>query len=58
MNVVLWELGHDVVLGVGDALTGDWLGRALAERRETVQVANTAAAFRAFIRLTTQGDHP
>jgi hypothetical protein len=53
VNVVLWELGHDVVLGVGDALLDGWLDRALAERRETVHIAQTTAVVRAFLRLTT-----
>ncbi|MFI9389215.1 N-6 DNA methylase [Kutzneria sp. NPDC052558] len=58
VNVVLWELGHDVVLGVGDSLADDWLDRALAERRETVEIAKNITAVKAFLRLSTNGDQP
>jgi hypothetical protein len=56
VNVVLWELGYDVVLGVGDALTDDWLDRALGERRETVEVARHVLAVRAALNLMNPKD--
>ncbi|HEY3691137.1 MAG TPA: N-6 DNA methylase [Pseudonocardiaceae bacterium] len=36
INVVLWGLGTDVLLGVGDTLAADWRERAIAERNEPV----------------------
>lgn len=39
VNAVLWNLGHRVLLGVGDTLTEDWLTRARQERYETVALA-------------------
>jgi hypothetical protein len=56
VNVVLWELGHDVVLGVGNSLADDWIDRVLAERRETVEIARTAATMRAVMQLLRSGD--
>jgi hypothetical protein len=56
VNVVLWELGNDVVLGVGDALTDDWLDRALGERRETVEIARHVRAVRAAFGLMNNND--
>lgn len=41
INVVLWELGHKIVLGVGDGLTDEWILRALGERREALELADT-----------------
>lgn len=32
VNVVLWRLGRNVLLGVGDTLAADWRARAVAER--------------------------
>jgi hypothetical protein len=39
VNAVLWELGHKVVLGVGNGLTDDWIPRALGERCEGLELA-------------------
>ncbi|GAA1748601.1 N-6 DNA methylase [Streptomonospora arabica] len=39
VNVVLWGLGPRVLLGVGSVLTDDWMHRAEAERRETLDLA-------------------
>jgi hypothetical protein len=35
----LWELGTHVLVGCADALTDDWISRAVAERQETVELA-------------------
>src|SRR5690606_16779413 len=40
VNAVLWGLGPRVLLGVGDALTDDWYTRALAQREETIALAD------------------
>lgn len=50
VNVVVWGLGPNVLLGVGDALLDDWWERAVAERRETLAIAQAGwmmAALRA-----------
>ncbi|MBB5801306.1 hypothetical protein F4560_001074 [Saccharothrix ecbatanensis] len=47
VNTVLWELGHKVVLGVGNSLTDDWAARAVAERADTLQIARDACLLRA-----------
>jgi hypothetical protein len=39
VNVHLWGLGTDVLLGVGNALTDDWQARAEGERRECIELA-------------------
>ncbi|TQN32655.1 N-6 DNA methylase [Haloactinospora alba] len=39
VNVVLWDLGPRVLLGVGNVLTDEWKSRAQAERRETIELA-------------------
>lgn len=42
VNVVLWDLGYKVLLGVGNSLKGDeWRTRAIAERRETIELVQT-----------------
>lgn len=51
VNAVLWELGHEVVLGVGDSLTDEWLPRAEAQRAEAIDVARWTHAFKALERL-------
>jgi cell division septation protein DedD len=52
VNVVLWGLGTNVLLGVGDSLRNDWWDRAIGERRETVelvrQLRRDAAMLKAF----------
>ncbi|MBV9011072.1 MAG: N-6 DNA methylase [Pseudonocardiales bacterium] len=40
VNTVLWELGEKVILGVGNGLTDEWLTQAIAERRETIELAH------------------
>ncbi len=49
VNAALWELGPNVVLGVGDTLTDSWQTTAIAQRREVLQIADQlrAAAFAA-----------
>ncbi|GAB3426961.1 DNA methyltransferase family protein [Flindersiella endophytica] len=49
VNTVLWELGFKVVLGVADVLTDDWTPRALAQREESIDIANSARQARAFL---------
>ncbi|GAB3435416.1 N-6 DNA methylase family protein [Flindersiella endophytica] len=49
VNTVLWELGFKVVLGVADILTDDWIPRALAQRDESIDIANSARQARAFL---------
>jgi hypothetical protein len=39
VNAVLWGLGPDVLLGVGNALTDDWQAQAEGERRECIELA-------------------
>lgn len=53
VNAVLWGLGTNVLLGVGDALTDDWLHRARAERAETVHLASALTWFGQVARLLT-----
>ncbi|WP_131102978.1 N-6 DNA methylase [Streptomonospora litoralis] len=52
-NVVLWELGPRVLLGVGNSLTDEWITDAQAQRRETVELARTVRTVRAMQALTT-----
>ncbi|WP_157902590.1 N-6 DNA methylase [Frankia sp. KB5] len=40
VNAVLWELGPNVVLGVGDTLTDNWQTAAIAQRHEILQIAD------------------
>ncbi|MCM3883155.1 N-6 DNA methylase [Frankia sp. R82] len=49
VNAVLWELGPQVVLGVGDTLAESWQTAAIAQRAEVLQIAGQlrAAAFAA-----------
>lgn len=56
VNTVLWELGHQVILGVGDALTDDWQTHALAQRNETVELAERLAAMRLFTQALQTAD--
>jgi hypothetical protein len=56
VNAVLWELGTQVILGVGDALTDDWQTRALAQRNETVEVAERLPALRLFAQALQAAD--
>jgi hypothetical protein len=50
VNAVLWELGPRVVLGVADTLAEpDWIDRALAERQETLDVAQRCKEARALV---------
>lgn len=39
VNTVLWGLGPRVLLGVGDALTDEWITRAAGQRRHTLELA-------------------
>ncbi len=39
VNVHLWGLGTDVLLGVGNPLTDDWQARAEGERAECIELA-------------------
>lgn len=61
VNVHLWNLGPNVLLGVGNALTDDWRPRAEGERAECLQLAQQIRHYRAMLRLinTTRGptDH-
>ncbi|OXM42746.1 hypothetical protein CFP71_42205 [Amycolatopsis thailandensis] len=52
INVVLWGLGTNVLLGVGNTLTADWRERALAERREPVVLMKQLSALKAVMDLT------
>lgn len=51
VNAHLWNLGPDVLLGVGDALTDDWRPRAEGERAECLQLAQHIRGHRAALRL-------
>jgi len=51
VNVHLWNLGTNVLLGVGNSLTGDWTTRAEAERRECLELAQTIRRDRLMLRL-------
>jgi hypothetical protein len=42
VNVQLWGLGYDVLLGVGDALLNDWQAEAEGQRREMLELAKSA----------------
>jgi hypothetical protein len=46
VNVHLWGLGADVLLGVGNALTDDWQARAEGERAECIELAATIQQYR------------
>jgi len=39
VNVIIWDLGPQVLIGHGDVLADDWQDRALGERAETVAIA-------------------
>ncbi|WP_410646218.1 N-6 DNA methylase [Amycolatopsis sp. cmx-4-54] len=52
VNVVLWGLGTNVLLGVGNTLTADWRERALAERSEPVVLMKQLSALMAVMDLT------
>lgn len=51
VNVHLWNLGPNVLLGVGNALTDDWRPRAEGERAECLQLAQQIRHYRATLRL-------
>jgi hypothetical protein len=56
VNAHLWDLGPDVLLGVGDVLTDDWVTRAQAQRDECLRLASTLRRDRHLLRwLTTLG---
>jgi hypothetical protein len=46
VNVILWGLGDQVLLGVGNALNDEWIARAKAERDETVEFSSRARDLR------------
>jgi hypothetical protein len=48
-NVVVWDLGHHVLLGVADALGRDWIPQAQAMRAETIALAREVAHARPFL---------
>lgn len=52
VNAVLWGLGNKVVLGVGNGLTDEWMPRALAERREPLELAHAVRCMAELIRIT------
>jgi len=58
VNAHLWNLGPRVLLGVGDALTDDWITRAEAERSECLQLAQTVRRDKLALRLLTTVDGP
>lgn len=49
VNTVLWELGFNVILGVGNGLTDEWMPRALTERNETIQLASQIRQHKAML---------
>lgn len=53
INAVLWELGTNVLLGVGDTLAADWRTRAIAERNEPIILMRQLSAIRSFLQLET-----
>lgn len=56
VNVVLWGLGHNVLLGVGDSIRNDWRERAIREREETIGIARDVRMLRALQELTAGVD--
>lgn len=57
VNATLWELGPNVILGVANTLANpDWTDRALAERNEAVQIAQTLHAAHQAGRMLTALD--
>ncbi|HEX5495181.1 MAG TPA: N-6 DNA methylase [Mycobacteriales bacterium] len=57
VNTVLWHLGPYVLLGVGDALTADWITRAVAQRRHTLELARHIGQARTIL-AALRGIHP
>ncbi len=51
INAVLWGLGTNVLLGVGDTLAADWRKRAIAERDEPIILMRRLTAMRSFLDL-------
>lgn len=51
VNAHLWNLGPNVLLGVGDALADDWRTRAEGERTECLQLAQQIRRFKAMRQL-------
>jgi hypothetical protein len=56
VNVHLWNLGTNVLLGVGNSLTDDWITRAEGERRECIELAQSIRRDRLMLRLLTTID--
>ncbi|MFI5593502.1 N-6 DNA methylase [Amycolatopsis sp. NPDC051758] len=48
INAVLWGLGTNVLLGVGDTLAADWRKRAIAERDEPIILMRQVTALRSY----------
>ncbi|WP_344971222.1 N-6 DNA methylase [Salinactinospora qingdaonensis] len=58
VNVVLWGLGPRVLLGVGDSLSHDWMERAEAERRETLELAQQVRRHKTVLRALQNLEPP
>ena len=58
INTVLWGLGPRVLLGVGDSLSDEWITRAAAQRRETIELADQLRGLRTMRTLLTDQEAP
>ncbi|WP_435112744.1 N-6 DNA methylase [Nocardiopsis synnemataformans] len=49
VNVIIWDLGYQVLLGVADVLVEDWVPKARAMRAETIAIAQETRRARALL---------